>query len=520
MIGPQLNLDLLTLITDQNITHLCMNHSISHKLGWTVDQRLVYKPELVIGPQLNLDLLTLITDQNITHLCMNRPISHKLSWPVDQRLVYKPELLIGPQLNLDLLTLITDQIVDPISMNHLIIPSLGWTVDLRLVYKPELVISSPLSLNERTNVTKRVVACIQAVTTKQPCTGITPKPPVKAEPWPIKVEPPLTQYPTREPWPAEYGPPRGPSDYHRGWNRETNLPGGLYTIKGARPVEYQTQPDMRNKYDQWHQESKGGLDPYSQKRTGTPRPRYDSRPTWVTFAEGDVYPSTSTSTEAVYGSPVAPTLYPPEHFQGRGLEYSPENFRHYYGHPFLASAKEASQSPLLPRYTSTPRPSHISDTPCEAPRSPPPVDSSKKSSPKPKRKPSGIREPPRYSGKTDVHDFLSQFKFFCRRNGWDYEDSGNELACSLDREARELCSTLSEEQTCDYDSLSEALRNKFAPLGNESKHAVHLWGRDRQKGEVGGRLWERNSKVSQRCVPQETNRPPNPNWVVCQRLER
>ncbi len=88
-----------------------------------------------------------------------------------------------------------------------------------------------------------------------------------------------------------------------------------------------------------------------------------------------------------------------------------------------------------------------------------------------------VKEPPKYNGKSDVNDFLSQFEILCTYNRWTYADQGQELACSLEGEARGLLSTLPRGARGDYDRLCRALHNRFAPSGRESRYAVQLWSR-------------------------------------------
>ena len=214
-------------------------------------------------------------------------------------------------------------------------------------------------------------------------------------------------------WPAEYIPQRDP-----------------YSVR-ERPIEY---PPSRN------------LDPEHQYTPETSM----HRPHRVTFSEERVH-SPSTSREAVYGSSSGPQLYSPESPLRTVPLFAPRAYT-----PDLAPRPiPQSTVPPDPCYSSTPRgwprgiltqslepelPTAVSVPPVAVDRPESPVAGSN-------RKPSHIREPPKFTGKTDVPDFLSQFELVRKYNRWSKYDAGFELTCSLDEDARELCSTLPEAES-------------------------------------------------------------------------
>ena len=283
--------------------------------------------------------------------------------------------------------------------------------------------------------------------------------------WPAEYTPQRDPYSVRE-WPAEYPPQRDPYSVRE---RPTEYPSqGDPYFTGERPIEY---PPSRNLYVE-HQHTPDTSIHRAQR---------------VTFSDERMH-SPSTSREAMYGSSSGPQLYSPESPIRTMPLYAPRAYT-----PDLAPRPiPSSTAPLDPCYSSTPRgwprglitqslepelPRTASAPPATVDRPESPVASSN-------RKPSRIREPPKFTGKTDVHDFLSQFELVRKYNRWSEYDAGFELACSLDEDARELCSTLPEAESCNYKNLREALRNRFAPPGNESRHVVHLFGRVMQKGET------------------------------------
>ena len=89
-------------------------------------------------------------------------------------------------------------------------------------------------------------------------------------------------------------------------------------------------------------------------------------------------------------------------------------------------------------------------SPTYSPRRNSPRHNSRSQSPKdccasclatPKRK--KIKDAPKYNGKSELTDFLSQFEILAVYNEWSEQEKGMQLATSLDGEAREILSTLS-----------------------------------------------------------------------------
>ena len=298
-------------------------------------------------------------------------------------------------------------------------------------------------------------------------------------------------------WPAEYTPQRDPYSVRE---RPTEYPpqGDPYLVR-ERPIEY---PTSRNLYPE---------------RQYTPETSVHG-PHRVTFSDERMH-SPSTSREAMYGSSSGPQRCSPESPISTVPLYGPCAYT-----PDLAPRPfPQSTVPPDPCYSSTPRgwprgwPRGILTQSME-PELPsavsvPPVNVGRPESPAagPNRKPFRIREPPKFTGKTDVHDFLSQFELVRKYNRWSECDAWFELACSLDEDARELCSTLPEADSCNYQNLRETLRNRFAPPGNESRHVVHLFGRVMQKGETVATYGSALRKLARDAYPRN---PLDPHVLV------
>jgi hypothetical protein len=103
----------------------------------------------------------------------------------------------------------------------------------------------------------------------------------------------------------------------------------------------------------------------------------------------------------------------------------------------------------------------------------------------------GVMHPPmcrqkevsKYSGKSDLEDYLCHFQAVAEWNGWDYREKGLQLAINLTGEAMEVMAGLLRVQQYNYDELRQALANRFCPVGRESHYSHQLMNRKCEVGE-------------------------------------
>jgi hypothetical protein len=94
------------------------------------------------------------------------------------------------------------------------------------------------------------------------------------------------------------------------------------------------------------------------------------------------------------------------------------------------------------------------------------------------------KEPRSFDGKTDLMEYLSYFRKIGKLNGWDYETCGLQLATSLVGDAALVLSTLSLQQSENWDCLVQALVAKYCPKGREIKYSYELFSRCKEDNET------------------------------------
>ena len=71
------------------------------------------------------------------------------------------------------------------------------------------------------------------------------------------------------------------------------------------------------------------------------------------------------------------------------------------------------------------------------------------------------KEPPKFSGKGEVKEYLIQFQICSQINHWSYGECGEQLATSLTDDAQEVLTAVPRGLTADYDALSRQLLHRF-----------------------------------------------------------
>lgn len=93
------------------------------------------------------------------------------------------------------------------------------------------------------------------------------------------------------------------------------------------------------------------------------------------------------------------------------------------------------------------------------------------------------KEPAKFNGKSDLADYLTHFEAVSQWNRWNYEQQGLQLAISLVEDAREILQNIHEEERYDYNTLVEALKRRFTPLGEDGHFSLELMDRKCGKHE-------------------------------------
>lgn len=115
------------------------------------------------------------------------------------------------------------------------------------------------------------------------------------------------------------------------------------------------------------------------------------------------------------------------------------------------------------------------------------------------------KSPQSYYGTTDLGDYLQHFTRIAGRNGWDYDDAGEELATSLEGPARQILATLPAHLANDYITIVGALALRFDPEGREFHYSAQLmestW---REEDEDLSTYGHNLARMAQKAYPGET----------------
>ena len=117
-------------------------------------------------------------------------------------------------------------------------------------------------------------------------------------------------------------------------------------------------------------------------------------------------------------------------------------------------------------------------------------------------KPTGYqKKAPKYDGKSSWLDYLRQFEIIAKLNSWSYSRKSMELATSLESEARQILTNLSEEECTDYQALQAALSARFEPEGQFEVHENDLRNRRRKRSESIPELLQDIKRLTKRSYP-------------------
>ena len=156
------------------------------------------------------------------------------------------------------------------------------------------------------------------------------------------------------------------------------------------------------------------------------------------------------------------------------------------GHAYRLSLQRESATPVDPPAAPR-RPRRLSV----------PVDPSQPAIPRRER----LKEAPKYSGKSEIENYLRQFEIVATLNNWNYAQSGMELATSLTEEAQEVLATLPGEWTTDFDTLCDALLQRFSPEGREGGYTIELLSRTCRKSENVVEYGHALKRLARRAYP-------------------
>ena len=116
------------------------------------------------------------------------------------------------------------------------------------------------------------------------------------------------------------------------------------------------------------------------------------------------------------------------------------------------------------------------------------------------------RSPDRFSGQGDLEDWLYHFDAIAKVNGWTEERKGVNLAVSLEEDARQVLSSLSEEEREDYSTIVQALKRRFDPDGRERAKKGDFQSRrqkDKETASEFGHALRRLARIAYPKMPKE-----------------
>lgn len=119
--------------------------------------------------------------------------------------------------------------------------------------------------------------------------------------------------------------------------------------------------------------------------------------------------------------------------------------------------------------------------------------------------------PPRFSGREDVTDYLSQYVSIADFNSWDHYERGYRLTGLLDGEAREILSGIPPEYNNDYAYLAKALEDRFSPGTSTSQFSYQLMGRVCQRNESVTEYGHRLRRLAIKAYPKMTM---DTEWLI------
>ncbi|KAK3092534.1 hypothetical protein FSP39_004068 [Pinctada imbricata] len=97
-------------------------------------------------------------------------------------------------------------------------------------------------------------------------------------------------------------------------------------------------------------------------------------------------------------------------------------------------------------------------------------------------------KPQQYDGVEDLNEYLTHFNIVAEINGWSYQSKSLHLAGSLSGGARALLNDLEPAKQRDFDSVVEALNNRYGTINRAEVYKTELQTRVRQAEKIAVRL--------------------------------
>ncbi|KAK3083346.1 hypothetical protein FSP39_020349 [Pinctada imbricata] len=116
----------------------------------------------------------------------------------------------------------------------------------------------------------------------------------------------------------------------------------------------------------------------------------------------------------------------------------------------------------------------------------------------------GKMKPQQYDGVEDLNEYLTHFNIVAEINGWSYQSKSLHLAGSLSGEARSLLNDLEPAKQRDFDSVVEALNNRYGTINRAEVYKTELQTRVRRKGETIPELAQAITKLAKKAYPNTT----------------
>ncbi|CAC5364493.1 unnamed protein product [Mytilus coruscus] len=110
-------------------------------------------------------------------------------------------------------------------------------------------------------------------------------------------------------------------------------------------------------------------------------------------------------------------------------------------------------------------------------------------------------KPQPYDGTDDIEEYLGQFQILAEVNGWDYNTMSLCLANSLKGGARAILNELNEFKRRDFDSLVDALHNRFGSVHRSEIFRAQLQTRVRKDNESLSALSQDIKKMTRCAYP-------------------
>ena len=114
-------------------------------------------------------------------------------------------------------------------------------------------------------------------------------------------------------------------------------------------------------------------------------------------------------------------------------------------------------------------------------------------------------KPQTYDGTDDLDEYLAQFNILSEINGWSYNLKSLYLAGSLTGSARALLNDLDRYQQRDYQTLVEALNNRFGSINRAEIFRSKLQTRIKEKNESIPEVAQAIKKLTRKAYPGASN---------------